>query len=234
MPMPGAPLEDARAVVLAAPPPEGLRSPRRAPPSPPADLLSQLLAARPAATQAQAEATAEAPNPAQLADRRARLDGILRGILADPDAGFRAIGVLYQDFLVRCRIEGIGAAGPDLHAFRRMLTHARAGIGAEESEDASWQEVAARGAGLPEDMQGIFLMIARAARDKLPCPSDGALARAYGTRSLGRARRLLAYMEEQGLIVCQMDGAGRRIVTLVELAWATAPGHPAADEAMAS
>jgi hypothetical protein len=76
-------------------------------------------------------------------------------------------------------------------------------------------------------------MIARAARDRLPCPSDGALARAYGTRSLGRARRLLAYMEEQRLIVCQTDGAGRRIVTLVELAWATAPGHPAADEAMA-
>jgi hypothetical protein len=38
------------------------------------------------------------------------------------------------------------------------------------------------------------------------------------------ARRLLTYIEEQGLIVCQLDGAGRRIVTLVELAWATAPG----------
>jgi hypothetical protein len=33
--------------------------------------------------------------------------------------------------------------------------------------------------------------------------------------------------------VCQTDGAGRRIVTLVELAWATAPAHPGADEAMA-
>jgi hypothetical protein len=234
MPMPGAALEDARAVILAAPPAEARHPVRRPPPPPAPDLLSQLMAAKPAATQAEAEAMAEAPSPAQLAERRARLDGILRQILADPEAGFRAIGVLYQDFLVRCRIEGIGAAAPDLTAFRRMLTHARAGIGAEASEDASWQEVAARGAALPEDMQGIFLMLARAARDKLPCPSDGALARAYGTRSLGRARRLLAYMEEQGLIVCQTDGAGRRIVTLVELAWATAPGHPGADEAMAS
>jgi hypothetical protein len=41
------------------------------------------------------------------------------------------------------------------------------------------------------------------------------------------------YIEEQGLIVCQLDGAGRRIVTLVELAWATAPGDPNAEEAAA-
>ena len=53
-----------------------------------------------------------------------------------------------------------------------------------------------------------------------------AIARAYGTHSLRRARHLLTYIEEQGLIVCQLDGAGRRIVTLVELAWATAAADP--------
>jgi hypothetical protein len=36
--------------------------------------------------------------------------------------------------------------------------------------------------------------------------------------------------KKQGLIVCQLDDAGRRIVTLVELAWATAPGDPTAEE----
>jgi hypothetical protein len=46
-----------------------------------------------------------------------------------------------------------------------------------------------------------------------------------------RARRLLTYIEEQGLIVCQLDGTGRRTVKLVELAWATAPGDPNAGEA---
>jgi hypothetical protein len=90
--------------------------------------------------------------------------------------------------------------------------------------------VAARAAVLPEDMQGIFMMLARAAREGAACPSDAAIARAYGTRSLGRARRVLAYMEEQGLIVCQMDGAGHRVVTLVELAWATAAGDPLAGD----
>jgi uncharacterized protein len=100
------------------------------------------------------------------------------------------------------------------------------------ADDDVWLDVLARGAVLPEDMQGIFMMIARAARERLACPGDPAIARAYGTRSLGRARRVLTYMEEQGLIVCQLDGGGRRIVTLVELAWATAPGDPNAEDAL--
>jgi hypothetical protein len=83
---------------------------------------------------------------------------------------------------------------------------------------------------LPDDMQGVFMMIARAAKEGWPCPSDAAIARAYGSHSLRRARRLLTYIEEQGLIVCQLDGTGRRTVTLVELAWATAPGDPNAAE----
>jgi hypothetical protein len=233
MPLPGAALEDARAVILAAPPPEAAR-PQRRPPAPPApDLLSQLMAAKPAGVENRAAAVEEPPNPEQLAERRARLDRILCAILADPEAGFRAIGVLYQDFLVRCRIEALGSGAPDLASFRRLLARARAGIGAEMAEDDVWQDVSARAATLPEDMQGIFMMIARAAREGLACPGDLAIARAYGTRSLGRARRVLTYMEEQGLIVCQLDGAGRRIVTLVELAWATAPGDPNAEEALA-
>lgn len=231
LPLPGSSLEDARAVILAAPPPEAARTPRRAPAPPPPDLLSQLMAARP--TTPERAAPEEAPSPEILAKRRAQLDRILRAILADPEAGFRAIGVLYQDFLVRCRIEALGSNAPDLNEFRRMLTRARAGISADMAEEAVWQDVTARGAVLPEDMQGIFMMIARAAKDNAPCPGDPAIARAYGTRSLGRARRVLGYMEEQGLIVCQQDGAGRRIVTLVELAWATAPGDPNAEEALA-
>ncbi|MBB5371959.1 ATP-binding protein [Acidocella aromatica] len=230
MPLPGTAPEDAHAIILAAPPPEAPRAVRRPPPPPAPDLLSQLMAAKPALAEAPEEAPEAQPTPEELAARRAWLDKILGAILADPEAGFRAIGVLYQDFLVRCRIEGLGSGAPDLAAFKRMLTRARAGISAEMAEDEVWRDVAARGAVLPEDVQGIYMMIARAAKDGLPCPSDPAIARAYGTRSLGRARRLLTYMEEQGLIVCQQDGAGRRIVTLVELAWATAPGDPNADE----
>lgn len=228
MPLPEATLEDARAIILAAPPPEAARPQRRPPPSP--DLLGQLMAAKSAALESRPEAVEQPLSAEELAERRERLDRILRAILAEPDAGFRAIGVLYQEFVVRCRIEGLGSAVPDLNDFRRMLTHARAGLGTDIAADDAWQDIPVRASILPDDMQGVFMMIARAAKEGWPCPGDAAIARAYGTHSLRRARRLLSYIEEQGLIVCQLDGAGRRIVTLVELAWATAPGDPNAED----
>ncbi|MBR0797368.1 ATP-binding protein [Bradyrhizobium jicamae] len=226
MPLPGATLEDARAIILAAPPPENIRPQRR--PAP--DLLGQLMAAKSAELEMRPEAEEQPVSAEELAERRERLDRILCAILAEPDAGFRALGVLYQEFVVRCRIEGLGSSVPDLGEFRRMLTHARAGLATDIAQDDTWQDVSVRAAILPDDMQGVFMMIARAAKQGWPCPSDAAIARAYGTHSFRRARRLLTYIEEQGLIVCQLDGAGRRIVTLVELAWATAPGDPNAEE----
>ncbi|WP_024513171.1 ATP-binding protein [Bradyrhizobium sp. ARR65] len=229
MPLPEATLEDARAVILADPPPESIRPQRR--PSP--NLLDQLMAAKSAAMEIPPEAVEQPLSAEELAERRKRLDRILSAILAEPDTGFRAIGVLYQEFVVRCRIEGLGSAVPDLGDFRRMLTRARAGLATDIAEDDAWQDVSLRATILPDDMQGVFMMIARAAKEGRPCPSDAAIARAYGTHSLRRARHLLTYIEEQGLIVCQLDGAGRRTVTLVELAWVTAPGAPNADEGSA-
>lgn len=225
MPLPEATLEDARAVILAAPP-DANRPQRR--PAP--DLLEQLRAAKAAAPEISPEVVEVPVSAEELAERRERVDRTLRAVLAAPDAGFRAIGVLYQEFVVRCRIEGLGAAVPDLGEFRRMLTHARAGLGTDIAEDDAWQEVTLRASMLPDDMQGVFMMIARAAKEGWPCPGDAAIARAYGSHSLRRAQRLLGYMEEQGLIVVQLDGAGRRFVTLVELAWATAPGDPNGDD----
>ncbi|RVC45064.1 ATP-binding protein [Mesorhizobium sp. M4A.F.Ca.ET.090.04.2.1] len=206
MPLPEAALEDARAIILAAP-------------------------SRAAALEIRPEPAEPAPSAEDLAERRERMDRVLGAVLAEPDAGFRVVGVLYQEFVVRCRIEGLASVVPDLAEFRRMLTRARAGLGSEMAEDDAWRDVSVRASLLPEDMQGVFMMIARAAKEGRPCPSDAAIARAYGSHSLRRARRLLTYIEEQGLIVCQLDGTGRRTVTLVELAWATAPGDPNAEEA---
>jgi Helicase HerA, central domain len=225
-PLPEATLEDARAIILAAPPAETIRTPRRSVP----DILDQLMAAKSASPEIHSEAVEQPLSIEEVAGRRERVDRILGAIMAEPDAGFRAIGVLYQEFVVRCRIEGLGSAVPDLGDFRRMLTRARAGLGSDLAEDDAWQNVTLRASLLPEDMQGIFMMIARAAKEGWPCPSDAAIARAYGSHSLRRAQRLLTYIEDQGLIVCQLDGAGRRIVTLVELAWATAPGDPNAEQ----
>jgi len=222
MPLPEARMDDARGIILAAPPPEISRPAR----SPSVDIVNQLMAAKETASEPVEEPLSEE----QKLERRQRLDGILGAILAEPDAGFRAVDILYQEFVVRCRIEGLGSAALTLSAFRRMLTYARAGLSSDMDEDTSWQEVSLRASLLPEDMQGVFLLVARAARENLPCPSDTAIARVYGTHSLRRARRTLAYIEEQGLMACQLDGMGRRIVTLVEPAWTTAPGDPNSDE----
>src|SRR3954470_10873283 len=110
MPMPEA-TADARAIILAAPPPETNRPQRR---SPPPDLLGQLMAAKSAALEIRPEAVEQPLGAEELAERRERVDRILRAVMAEPEAGFRAIGVLYQEFVVRCRIEGLGSAVPDL------------------------------------------------------------------------------------------------------------------------
>ena len=68
--------------------------------------------------------------------------------------------------------------------------------------------------------------IAHAAVTGGPCPSDPELARIYGTHSVGRARRLLAYFEERDLIVVRIDFHGRRVVAFPELGLETAPGDP--------
>src|SRR3546814_16507637 len=64
---------------------------------------------------------------------------------------------------------------------------------------------------LPDDMLGPFLLVARAAREGAPCPSDEAIAASYGTASLGRARRLLQYIESRDLIVSRVDLSGKQI-----------------------
>ncbi|MGQ3674076.1 helicase HerA domain-containing protein [Xanthobacter sp. TB0139] len=160
--------------------------------------------------------------------RQAAIDAALREILTESDAGFRTIPVLYQDFLVRCRIRRVGGEPLSLSAFRRRLAVAHAGIdmAEAEAEDSPWADVLTMAGSLPEDIQGVFLSLARAAFDKRPCPSDAQVARAYGSRSPGRARRLLAYMEEHQVIVTRLDGQGRRIVAIPGLAWETEPGDP--------
>ncbi len=75
---------------------------------------------------------------------------------------------------------------------------------------------------LPDDLLGVFLLIARAAREGLPCPDDEEIARTYGTSSLGRARRVVGYMEARDIIVTRTDLSGRRSITLPGLGWTTA------------
>ncbi len=150
--------------------------------------------------------------------------------MADSDAAFRSVAVLYQDFLVRCRIRRLGGEAPNLAEFRRRLAVARAGVDVGMAEGAEWDRAVAAAADLPEDIQGVYLLLARAALEGAPCPPDGEVARVCGSRSPGRARRLVQYMEQRGFIVCRNDIRGHRIVALPDLGWETRAGDPNAWE----
>ncbi len=155
-------------------------------------------------------------------ERTAVIAGALADIVAEPGAAFQPAASLYQDFLLRCRMRGLAGPALDLPAFRRRLAMAQAGV--EDAPD--WEEALAIGAALPDEMLAPFLMVAKAAREGAECPSDAAMAEAYGTSSLGRVRRLLSYMEEQGIVVSRIDLGGKRSISLPHLGWTTAPAFP--------
>jgi hypothetical protein len=150
---------------------------------------------------------------------------VLEELVADDEASGRPPSLLYQDFQLRCRMAGLSRPPLDLAGFARRLACARAGI--LDPLAAEWAPALELAQSLPDEMLAPFLLIARAARDTLPCPGDDDLAASYGTSSLGRIRRLLAYIEERNLIACRTDMAGRRTISLPHLGWTTAPGEAA-------
>ncbi|WP_041864867.1 ATP-binding protein [Sphingomonas sp. MM-1] len=216
VPLPTAPAEDVENLILArdeAPPP---------PPPPPVrpavsseDLIRAI--ARP-----QLAPAVDAPaGPAMAEDERADIvAAVLADVAADPEAAFRPVAVLFQDFQLRCRMRRLTDSGVDLVAFRRRMAMARAGIFDEREE--GWAEALALAAELPEDMLGAFLLIARAAREGREAPGEAELAEVYGTRSPGRVRRLIAYMEARDLIVVRTDLGGKRSIAIPRLGWTTA------------
>ena len=184
----------------------------RGPASSPSETLLQQLAA----TQATRNPTLPTKSEEEQAEAVA---ATLQAIVGDPDSSGRSGAVLFQDFTVRLRMAGVAPAPLDLPAFARRLAMARAGI---FTEDPEWAPALDAAEGLPENMLGPFLLLARAARDAAPTPSDEAIAQSYGTASLGRARRLLSYIESRDLIVTRTDLSGKRSIAIPRLGWSTA------------
>ncbi|WP_375461107.1 helicase HerA domain-containing protein [uncultured Enterovirga sp.] len=231
MPLPE-PSADARSLILAAAPGEPEAGPRPTPARPrrPAgsDVLVQLANYRPPVRDDLPEA-----EPCYPEERDAAMAAILAEILGDADSGMCNPATLYQDFTVRCRMRRIDGAAVNLSEFKRRLAVARAGAGSGTSLDGEdWERAQVLAASLPDDLAGLFLVIARAAITAAPCPSHASLAEAYGTSSAGRARRMLAYLEERGVIVIRRDLRGAPIIAVPDLSAETAPGQP--EVAMAS
>jgi hypothetical protein len=186
--------------------------PSRSPAASPSETLLEQLAAK--------QATRAPVLPTRSEEEQAEaVATVLQAMIADADSSGRSAAILYQDFTVRLRMAGVAPAPLDLPAFARRLAMARAGI---FTEDPNWAPALEAAQGLPEDMLGPFLLLARAARDSAPTPSDEAIAQSYGTASLGRARRLLSYIESRDLIVTRTDLSGKRSIAIPRLGWSTA------------
>jgi hypothetical protein len=214
-PLPSAPAADLQELIFAAPhvdeaPQLPMAFESRARRVPAEELLADL--ARPQTPPAEPQREPE--------EVEAIVAGVLRAIVEDRESGRHPASVLFQDFQVRCRMAGLPRPPLDPASFARRLSAARGGM--FDMNDPAWKDALTLAGALPDDMLGAFLLVARAARDGEPCPPDAAIAETYGTSSLGRVRRLLAYIETRELIVCRTDLSGRRSITIPQLGWTTA------------
>jgi uncharacterized protein len=227
MPLPQAQPEVDMEDLIFTPTEEELTRPvtRRAAPQPrPAtDILAELARAEPAAAAPQPRQATLDLNPQERDDK---LAAALAEVTGHPDAAFRADAELYQDFLVRARIRRIPGPPLPLGEFRRRLAIARSGVDEATAATDVWAKALELARKVTDDLQGVFLALAKAAICSETCPPDAAIARVYGTHSARRARRFLSYFEEQGLIVLHADFGGKRIVAFPDLDAETAPGDP--------
>jgi hypothetical protein len=198
-------------------------------PRPSADILAELSKPREEASpqpEARAKRSEQTPE-----ERQALVAAALADVLDGQDSAFRTDAELYQDFLVRCRIRRLSGAALTLPDFRHRLAVIRSGADEKMQASELWEKALTLSHAVTDDLKSVFLMLANAALSGHPCPSDAAIARSYGTHSVRRARRLLGYFEEQGLIVLHQDRAGHRIAAFPDLGVETAPGNPDAPEA---
>ncbi|KZK76922.1 AAA-like domain protein [Pseudovibrio sp. W64] len=222
MPMPNQPVETAAELIFTATDNDPvLHNNRVAAPSA-KDVMLQLSQTAASNMQAQHKEVVEAEpeDLFNLEEKNQQYQEIIAKILEDPEAAFAPVSQLYQDFQVRCRIDRLKSQ--DLAKFRKFLSVARAGVDKKEVEEGDWQQAEVIAGQLPEEMRGVYLLLAKAAFADEPCPADLDIAKAYGTRSPGRARWLLTHMEEQGFIICASDLRGNRIVTLPDIGKQTA------------
>ncbi|MFT4027520.1 MAG: ATP-binding protein [Novosphingobium sp.] len=216
-PLPTASAEELHDLLHAAPSEEELALPLPPPRAPEPDLVIERISA----FDAEPEPAFDAPPPPDAAETAREIAAILADMAAEPDCTFQQPGSLYQDFSVRCRMRRLRIDGYDVTRFRRGFAVAVAGIA--DPTEPQWADLLALSRDVPEDLLTPFLMLARAAQEGAPCPDDAELARAHGTSSPGRIRRLLEHFEKTGLIVIRTDYSGRRSIGIPLLGTATEP-----------
>ncbi|GGD84933.1 ATP-binding protein [Tsuneonella deserti] len=225
----------AKSTVAGLPPPPAasgqdmaalLHAPPEEPPAQP-DLWSMAQPARVTAASLQdriERQAAPANIPAEVELSQEEADAVARDVLCEMSGEegctFLPSATLFQDFTVRCRMRGLKNHGLDAAQFRRSFAQAVAGLDPHAPDEHEEQLLGLANA-IPEELLTPFLAIGKAALGGKPCPDDETLAVLYGTRSVGRARRMLEHLERSDLVVVRTDLAGRRSVAIPRLNVAT-------------
>nr|WP_043743548.1 ATP-binding protein [Paramagnetospirillum magneticum] len=200
--------------------------------SPPAPVPQAPPAPAPLAVAEDGEAPplSVAPPPVQVPplpapDKGAGIDGVLDQLFSESSALGRSVSSLYDDFLARCRTQRLPGRVLDITHFRRRLVLAQAGVTPAIAALPGWDKAVSTATGLEEQFQGIYLHLAAAAAQSLPCPSDSMITQAFGSHSPRRALAALARMQQMGVIEIYEELSGERVIVLPALQWRTAPGH---------
>ena len=162
-------------------------------------------------------------------EREGLLREIVQAIVANPDNAFADDSKLFNEFSYACRFRRVpGNANRD--EFKRLLAMAKAGADAMDATDERWQQALAAAEGVPLEDRAIFLLFAKAAMNRAPCPPDATVARISGTRSAGRARGLISFLERKGHVAVRNGFRNLRTIAIPALGWETAPGDPNAPD----
>jgi len=202
----------AQAAAEPAPPPRPAPAPR------PSVEIEQAIAAS-AAVERPAPGDDETPDAAFSApsgnDADDGLERIVRELAMEDGATFQSQTSLFRNFAVRCRQAGVPSAHVDMMQFRRLFAYASSGL--DRLEPGKRETIEELAQAVPEDVLAPYLTLAVNAALGRTAPDEDELARAYGSSSPSRIRRLLDHLERQGLIVVREDFGGERTVTVAGL-----------------
>ncbi len=162
----------------------------------------------------------QSPEPVENGALAQRIDAIIREMAGEEAVAFQSGSSQYQTFLTRCRRERLIGPMPDMRAFRRLFAFAQTGL--DDLDEDLRARIMHLASAVEDDLLAPFLVITKTAHEGEAEVDEQELARAYGTRSPGRIRRLLDHLERQGLIVVREDFGGGRTVMVPGLA-----GEPA-------
>jgi hypothetical protein len=158
--------------------------------------------------------------PEEPAGPRPRREEIVADLLAEGGRD-KPLPALFNEFLLRAHRSGLTHL-PDLATFRLLLEAVKAGATLGGVDDPpGWDEALAIAQALPRDMQSAFLFVARRAALGQAPPTDEEVAHAMQSASVGRGRRMLGYLVQQGAIELDDELGRPRAIRIPALGWST-------------